>query len=148
MQEIPEHALVVTPHPDDAEIWCGGTVSKWVASGADVHYLLCTNGDKGTDQLDIPPAQLGQTREQEQILACSLLGVYDVIMLHHGDGELEDTREFRKQIVRQIRRVQPQIVLCAEPYRRNLAWPRDHRIAGQVTLDAVFPYARDHLHFE
>ena len=140
--------LVITPHPDDAEIWCGGTVAKWVASGADVHYLLCTDGDKGTDQLDIPPALLAQTREQEQILACSLLGVDDVIMLHHGDGELEDTREFRKQIVRQIRRVQPQIVLCAEPYRRNLAWHRDHRIAGQVTLDAVFPYARDHLHFE
>lgn len=148
MQEIPEHVLVVTPHPDDAEIWCGGTISKWVTSGANVHYLLCTNGNKGTDQLDMSPELLGQTREQEQILACSLLGVDDVIMLHHSDGELEDTREFRKQIVRQIRKIQPQIVLCAEPYRRNLAWHRDHRIAGQVTLDAVFPYARDHLHFE
>ena len=148
MEEIPEHVLVVTPHPDDAEIWCGGTVSKWVASGANVHYLLCTNGNKGTDQLDMSPELLGQTREQEQILACSLLGVDDVIMLHHSDGELEDTREFRKQIVRQIRKIQPQIVLCTEPYRRNLAWHRDHRIAGQVTLDAVFPYARDHLHFE
>ena len=148
MEEIPKHVLVVTPHPDDAEIWCGGTVSKWVASGTDVHYLLCTNGDKGTDQLDMAPELLGKTREQEQILACSILGVDDVTMLHHRDGELEDTREFRKQIVRQIRRIQPQVVLCAEPYRRNLAWHRDHRITGQVPLDAVFPYARDHLHFE
>ena len=148
MQEIPEHVLVVTPHPDDAEIWCGGTISKWVASGADVHYLLCTNGNKGTDQHEMEPELLAQVREQEQISACSLLGVNDVIMLHHGDGELEDTREFRKEIVREIRRIQPQIVLCPEPYRRNLAWHRDHRISGQVTLDAVFPYARDHLHFE
>ena len=148
MEDIPEHVLVVTPHPDDAEIWCGGTISKWVTSGADVHYLLCTNGDKGADQLDIAPELLGRTREQEQILACSILGVDDVTMLHHRDGELEDTREFRKQIVRQIRRIQPQVVLCPEPYRRNLAWHRDHRITGQVTLDAVFPYARDHLHFE
>ena len=148
MEDIPEHVLVVTPHPDDAEIWCGGTISKWVTSGADVHYLLCTNGDKGADQLDIAPELLGRTREQEQILACSILGVDAVTMLHHRDGELEDTREFRKQIVRQIRRIQPQVVLCAEPYRRNLAWHRDHRITGQVTLDAVFPYARDHLHFE
>ena len=148
MEETPERVLVVTPHPDDAEIWCGGTVSKWIASGAEVHYLLCTNGDKGTDQPDIEPELLAQTRQEEQILACSLLGVDDVIMLNHGDGELEDTREFRKQIVRQIRRIQPQVVLCTEPYRRNLAWHRDHRIAGQVTLDAVFPYARDHLHFE
>ncbi len=53
----------------------------------------------------------------------------------------------RKDLVRQIRLVRPDVVLCPEPYRRNLAWHRDHRIAGQVTLDAVFPYARDHLHF-
>ena len=148
MEETPNRVLVVTPHPDDAEIWCGGTVSKWVTSGAEIHYLLCTDGDKGTDQPNTESKQLAETRQKEQILACSLLGVDDVIMLHHGDGELEDTKEFRKQIVRQIRRIQPQVVLCTEPYRRNLAWHRDHRIAGQVTLDAVFPYARDHLHFE
>ena len=65
MEEIPNRALVVTPHPDDAEIWCGGTVSKWVASGADVHYLLCTDGDKGTDQPNIEPKQLAKTRQQE-----------------------------------------------------------------------------------
>ena len=68
-------------------------------------------------------------------------------MLHYPDGELEDTKEFRKEVVRQIRLVQPEVVICPEPYRRNLAWHRDHRITGQVTLDAVFPYARDHLHF-
>ena len=66
MEEIPEHVLVVTPHPDDAEIWCGGTVAKWVASGADVHYLLCTDGDKGTAPLDIPPELLAPTRELAQ----------------------------------------------------------------------------------
>ena len=67
MEETPERVLVVTPHPDDAEIWCGGTVSKWISSGAEVHYLLCTNGDKGTDQPDIEPELLAQTRQEEQI---------------------------------------------------------------------------------
>ena len=147
MEEIPERVLVVTPHPDDAEIWCGGTVAKWVKEGAEVHYVLCTDGSKGTDQPGVTPEQLGATREQEQVQAAWLLGVEDVVMLHHPDGELEDTPEFRKQIVRQIRRVKPQVVICTEPYRRNLAWHRDHRITGQVTMDAVFPYARDHLHF-
>ena len=146
MEETPERVLVVTPHPDDAEVWCGGTVAKWVKEGAEVHYVLCTDGSKGTDQPGVTPEQLGATREQEQVQAASLLGVEDVVMLHHPDGELEDTPEFRKQIVRQIRRVQPQVVICTEPYRR-LAWHRDHRITGQVTMDAVFPYARDHLHF-
>jgi len=37
-------------------------------------------------------------------------------------------------------------VVTADPYRRYV-WHRDHRITGQVTLDAVFPYARDHLSY-
>ena len=49
--------------------------------------------------------------------------------------------------MRQIRLFKPDVVLATEPYRRNMQWHRDHRIAGQVALDAVFPYARDHLHF-
>ena len=44
--------------------------------------------------------------------------------------------------------MRPDVVICPEPYRKNLAWHRDYRITGQVTLDAVFPCARDHLHFE
>ena len=43
-----------------------------------------------------------------------------------------------------IRRYRPETVVTADPYRRYI-WHRDHRIAGQVTIDAVFPYARDHL---
>jgi LmbE family N-acetylglucosaminyl deacetylase len=139
--------LVVTPHPDDAEIWCGGTLAGWISQGAEVHYILCTDGSKGTEQPGITAQELSATREREQVKAAQVLGVKDVVMLHYPDGELEDTSDFRKQIVRRIRQVQPEIVLCTEPYRRNLAWHRDHRITGQVTLDAVFPYARDHLHF-
>ena len=147
MEETPRRALVVTPHPDDAEIWCGGTIARWIIEGAEVHYVLCTDGSKGTDQPGITAQELSATRESEQVKAARVLGVEDVIMLHYPDGGLEDTADFRKQIVRRIRQVQPEVVLCTEPYRRNLAWHRDHRITGQVTLDAVFPYARDHLHF-
>jgi LmbE family N-acetylglucosaminyl deacetylase len=39
---------VVFAHPDDAEIGSGGVIARWVASGCDVTYLLCTNGDAGT----------------------------------------------------------------------------------------------------
>ena len=48
MEEIPQPVLVVIPHPDDAELWCAGTVTEWVRRGASVHYLLCTDGGKGT----------------------------------------------------------------------------------------------------
>ena len=148
MEETPQRVLVVIPHPDDAEFWCAGTVSKWTAGGASVHYVLCTDGGKGSSDREITSEELSLIREREQQDAADVLGVQDLVLLHHPDGELEDNRDFRKQLVREIRRVQPEVVLCPEPYRKNLAWHRDHRIVGQVTLDAVFPCARDHLHFQ
>lgn len=147
MEETPQHVLVVTPHPDDAEVWCGGTVAKWIKEGAEVNYVLCTDGGKGSDIPGITSKELSKTREQEQLDAAQVLGVKHVEMLHIPDGEIEDTADFRKALVRQIRLVKPEVVLVTEPYRRNSSWHRDHRIAGQVALDAVFPYARDHLHF-
>ena len=146
--ETPQRVLVVTPHPDDAEFWCGGTVAKWIGDGAAVRYVLCTDGGKGTSDPNITSADLAKVREKEQADAAESLGVQELVLLHHPDGFLEDNDEFRKELVRQIRQARPDIVLCPEPYRKNLAWHRDHRITGQVTLDAVFPCARDHLHFE
>ena len=148
MDETPLRVLVITPHPDDADFWCGGTVAKWIADGATVRYVLCTDGGKGTTDPDISSADLSKMREQEQADAVDSLGVQALVLLHHPDGGLEDNDEFRKELVRQIRQAQPDVVLCPEPYRKNLAWHRDHRITGQVALDAVFPCARDHLHFE
>jgi len=148
MNETPQKVLVVTPHPDDADFWCSGSIAKWIADGATVRYVLCTDGGKGTTDPNISSADLSKVREQEQADAVKSLGVQELVLLHHPDGSLEDNDEFRKELVRQIRQVQPDVVLCPEPYRKNLAWHRDHRIAGQVTLDAVFPCARDHLHFE
>ena len=147
MEETPQRVLVVTPHPDNAEFWCGGTLAKWIQQGAAVHFVLCTDGGKGTSDRSVSSQELGARREQEQRDAARVLGVKEVVELHHPDGELEDTSDFRREIVRQIRRVRPDLVLCPEPYRKNLAWHRDHRVTGQVTLDAVFPCARDHLHF-
>ena len=147
MDETPQRVLVITPPPDDAEFWCSGTIAKWIGDGAPVRYVLCTDGGKGTTDPNISSAELSKIREQEQADAAESLGVQELVLLHHPDGFLEDDDEFRKELVRQIRQVQPDVVLCPEPYRKNLAWHRDHRITGQVTLDAVFPCARDHLHF-
>ncbi len=145
--EQPERALVVTPHPDDAEIGCAGTISKWVKEGVEVYYVLCTDGGKGNNNPDANPQETAAIREQEQRDAAALIGVKDVVMLGYPDGELEDNYEFRKDLVRAIRRFKPDIVLCPDPYRRNFYWHRDHRITGQVSIDASFPYARDRLHF-
>ena len=136
--------MVITPHPDDAEYGVAGTVTRWTREGNEVIYVVCTNGDKGTSNPNIKPEELARVREQEQLAAAKMLGVREVIFLHYPDQALEDTPGFRKEIVRLIRIYQPEIVVTADPYRRYI-WHRDHRITGQATLDAVFPYARDSL---
>ena len=138
--------MVITPHPDDAEFGVAGTVVHLTREGKNVVYVVCTNGDKGTSDIRMKPEELVKIREQEQLAAARLLGVSEVIFLRYPDQGLEDTPEFRKEIVRLIRRYRPEIVVTADPYRRYL-WHRDHRIAGQVVLDAVFPYARDYLSY-
>jgi len=140
----PANVVVVTPHPDDAEFGVAGTVAKWTREGKQVVYVVCTNGNKGTSNPETKPDELAKIRQNEQRAAAELLGVREVVFLENQDQGLEDTPEFRKQIVRMIRRYRPETVVTADPYRRYI-WHRDHRIAGQVTIDAVFPYARDHL---
>lgn len=136
--------LVISPHPDDAEYGVAGTVARWTREGKKVIYVVCTNGDKGSSNPDMKPEDLVEIREKEQLAAADVLGVSEVIFLGLPDQGLEETPQFRKQIVRLIRQYRPEIVVTSDPYRRYI-WHRDHRIAGQVVLDAVFPYARDHL---
>ncbi|MGA9478692.1 MAG: PIG-L deacetylase family protein [Desulfobacterales bacterium] len=136
--------LVISAHPDDAEFGVAGTVANWTHAGKKVVYVVCTRGEKGTTDRHLTPKGLAAVREKEQMAAARLLGVAAVDFLDLPDQGLEDTPAFRELIVRVIRRYRPQTVVTSDPYRRYV-WHRDHRIAGQVVLDAVFPYARDHL---
>ena len=58
--------LVFTPHPDDAEYGVAGTVVLWIRQGKVVIYVVCTSGDKGSDDPKIKPEQLIKIREKEQ----------------------------------------------------------------------------------
>ncbi len=147
MSDRPQRVMVCSPHPDDAEIGASGTIAKWVSTGTQVLYVICTNGDKGSSDPKMTSPKLAAIRKKEQTKAAKTLGVQEVVFLDHGDGELEDTREFRGELVREIRRFKPDAVMTVDPFRKSFYMHRDHRMTGQVTLDAVFPYARDHLHF-
>ena len=142
MKSNPADVLVITPHPDDAEFGAAGSVAKMTREGKSVVYVVLTNGDKGTADLNMKPEELAKIREQEQLAAAKVLGVREVVFLRYPDQGLEDTPEFRKDIVRQIRIFRPDLVISSDPYRRYI-WHRDHRIAGRVVLDAIFPFARD-----
>ena len=144
----PRRALVVTPHPDDAEGGCGATMARWIKDGGtQVVVVLCTNGDKGTSDRELSPAALAAVREREQQEASDVLGVKEVVFLSYPDGGLEDTMLFRGQLVREIRRHKPDLIFCIDPYRSVSHTHRDHRMSGQVALDAAFSYAWSYLHF-
>ena len=138
--------LVISPHADDSEFGIAGTVARMTAEGKKVAYVVCTNGDKGTSDFQFDPRELVKVREKEQRDAARVLGVTEVTFLGFPDQTLEDNAIFRKEIVRQIRIYRPETVATTDPYRRYIQH-RDHRVCGQVVLDAVYPFARDHLAF-
>ncbi len=144
----PRVALAVTPHPDDCEGGCGGALSKWVQEfGTEAVVVMCTNGNKGTQERDMTPELLAATREVEQRAASDIVGAKDIVFLRYPDGGLEDTMQFRSEVVRAIRKYKPDTIMCIDPYRSTSHTHRDHRMSGQVALDAAFTYAWSYQHF-
>lgn len=139
--------MVVVAHPDDAEFMAAGSVAKFAREGKEIVYVLCTSGDKGTSDTSVAPAELAERRRDEQREATARLGVGEVVFLGYEDGVLQNSLQLRRDIVRQIRRFKPDVVVCQDPTTRwsaqgYLNHP-DHRAAGDATLDAVYPSARD-----
>jgi LmbE family N-acetylglucosaminyl deacetylase len=146
-----ERVLVVLAHPDDPEFFCGATLAKWAREGKEIRYLLLTCGDKGSDDPAATPEMLCDDRQAEQLAAASVLGVKGVRFLGNPDGELVNSAEVRREIVREIRRFKPRIVVTGDPttyIRQNLGINHpDHRAAGAATLDAIFPAAGNRMYF-
>ena len=144
-------ALVVTAHPDDSEFGCAGTAALWSREGWEFYYLICTNGSKGTSDPNLPPERLTPIRQREQRAAAELLGVKEVFFLDHEDSELTYTRELLGEVVRYIRLLRPYAVFTHNPediiVRDSFINHRDHRVAGLVAVDAVYPTARDRWNF-
>jgi LmbE family N-acetylglucosaminyl deacetylase len=148
----PQTVLVVGAHADDIDVTAGGSVALWTKAGAHVEYLILTDGSKGSADDKMTATQLTATRQAEQQAAAEILGAHDVHFLNYEDGMLEVTMDLKRDIVRVIREVRPDTVVVMDPtmvYAEGLNYINhpDHRAAGQATLDAVFPLARDHLSF-
>src|SRR5437867_4078566 len=146
-----ECALVIFSHPDDAEFGAAATIAALVARGARVDYVVTTDGGKGTDDPGVTPEQLAATRIAEQRAAADVLGVGAMVHLGYPDGYLPPAPDLRRDIVRQIRRFRPDVVIAQNPQRRLdgnpfIAHP-DHLATGEATLAAVYPAARDRLNF-
>jgi LmbE family N-acetylglucosaminyl deacetylase len=138
---VPERALVVVAHPDDAEFQAGATLAKWARQGCEVHHLVLTNGSKGTWDRTVDQEWLIQTRKDEQRAAATLLGGTGVVFLGHTDGELDANRAVRAQVCAVIRRLRPTVVLGHDPWKRYRLHP-DHHAAGQLCVEGIVA-ARD-----
>ena len=149
MAEQIERVMLITAHPDDTEFGAGGTVARLARDGREITYVIATNGNKGSSDRTMTPERLAAIRMDEQRHAARVLGVTRVEFLGYPDGELEDTRDLRRDITREIRRWRPDLVITMNPHRTyNLyASHRDHRIVAGVALDCVYPLARDHMSF-
>ncbi len=149
--DAPASALAVYGHPDDPEISAGGTMARWADAGAQVWVLICTRGDKGSQDPDEDRDALARLRIEETEAAGEVLGVAGNYHLDYPDGELTNSPELRAEIVRHVRMLRPEVVLCPDPtqvfFQDRYFNHSDHRATGWATLDAVAPAAGNPHYF-
>ena len=122
--------LVIAPHPDDDIIGCGGSIALLTAQGHEVVIFYLTSGESGS--LEVDPAQLARTREEEARRAGQLLGVREFLFWRQPDGFLHESTEIINQLVRLIRARQFSTVYLPHQQEAN----RDHATACRIGLEA------------
>jgi LmbE family N-acetylglucosaminyl deacetylase len=149
--EEPQKILVILAHPDDPEFFCGASLARWARAGHEIHYFVLTCGDKGYNDSHASSAQICTNRQAEQKAAAAIIGVKSVRFLDLEDGFVVPSIDLRREVVRVIRQVKPDILVTCDPthlyagdYYINHP---DHRYTGQVVLDAVFPAASNAFFF-
>lgn len=135
--------IAVFAHPDDMEIAAGATLAKWGAAGREVHLLVLTNGDRGSQDPAQDRAELARVRQGETRAAGEVLGLASVQILSRHDGELENTSTVREAVVRRIREVRAETLVSCDPtavfFENRYYNHSDHRTAGMIALDGAFP---------
>ena len=147
-----QNILVILAHPDDPEFFCGGTLARWARAGHRIDYVLLTCGEKGRNAYNqqIPGEELCALRQQEEQAAAAVIGAQAVRFLDNEDGTLVPDLKLRLEVVRIIRKMKPDILVTCDPQNLFASYGLnhpDHRAAGQIVLDAVFPAAGNDLFF-
>ena len=119
--------LAIGAHPDDVELGCGGTLAKLILEGKKAAIVDLTQGELGTRGTNI-------TRAQEAASASEILGVSARENLKMKDGFILNSEEYQMQIVKMIRKYQPEIVLANAVDDRH----PDHAKAAKLVSDACF----------
>jgi LmbE family N-acetylglucosaminyl deacetylase len=152
LSEIPNRALAIYAHPDDADVSCGGTLALWSAGGCEIHLVVCAGGDKGSSDPLLDADTLMGVREREVETAQKHLGIKSVDFLRIPDGEVVNDIALRRKLVNIIRGFLPEVVISPDPtaifFGEHYYNHRDHRETGWAALDAVSPAAFSPLYFK
>ncbi len=124
--------IVFGAHPDDCDIRAGGTAAKWAEMGHLVKFVSVTNGDAGHQSEG--GGALAKRRRAEAAESGRRLGIAEYITLDNHDGELLPSLDVRRQIIREIRKWNADLVLAPRP---NDYHP-DHRYTGVLIQDAAY----------
>jgi LmbE family N-acetylglucosaminyl deacetylase len=130
----PLSVLAIGAHPDDIEIFCAGTLARYIDAGATVTFAIATNGEVGGPGAD--PAQIAATRFDEATESTKRIGA-NLIWMGFQDEMLFNTREVREAFIDAYRLALPDVVFV----HSTADYHPDHRIAGQVAMDARIPSA-------
>ena len=123
--------LVVGAHPDDADLKAGGLAARHAAAGHDVRFVSMTDGSAGHHELS--GSELARRRRREAADAAAAAGI-DYRVLGHADGELEPTLRAREDLIRRIRRFDPDLLLTHRPDDYH----PDHRYASTLVRDSAY----------
>lgn len=119
--------LVLAVHPDDAELGCSGTIAKHIALGKKVGIVDFTRGELGT-------RGTAETRDEEAADSAKILGIHARENLRFRDGFFKNDEEHQLEVIKMIRKYQPEIVLTNALHDRH----PDHGRAGDLANDACF----------
>ncbi|MDP9420050.1 MAG: PIG-L family deacetylase [Actinomycetota bacterium] len=151
ISEAPSRALAVYAHPDDPEVSCGGVLARWSRAGTEVHVVVATRGDKGSQDPSVDGEVLAEQRAAEVAAAAGVLGLAGVEMLGYLDGALAGEPSLVAELVGVVRRLRPEVVVGVDPtavfFGDGYVNHVDHRSIGWATLDAVAPAASSPLYF-
>lgn len=119
--------LAIGAHPDDVELCCGATLAKEIANGKKIGVLDLTQGELGT-------RGTAKTRNEESKKAAKILGVSVRENLRMADGFFVNDKAHQIEVIKMIRKYQPEIVLCNAIDDRHI----DHAKGSKLVSDACF----------
>ncbi|MFH1738978.1 MAG: PIG-L deacetylase family protein [bacterium] len=134
--------LALTPHPDDEAFGAGGTLAKLADNGNNIHVVIYTSDNAGSNDPEMTKERLAEIRKKEEEEACAILKIprEDLVWLGYEDGMLEyvDQKLLTKQIAQEIRRIRPDAIFTIDPGAPYQQWHKsDHRMASIVSVDAI-----------